>query len=152
MSVTIWCPAAPRQRVTRPCTSPDMGVPCTAEERCGYCTDGQEQYEDTDAPEINLSNANARAVLGAAGLPSEGDLCGTLAHANIPNALQRIMRAVNADRVVESQVRPTVHERGTYGALLIDYGADAPYIQGRVVQLRDILMYASRNGYDVSWG
>ena len=138
MSVTIWCPAAPRQMVTRPCTSPDMGVPCTAEERCGYCTDGQEQYEDTDAPEINLSNANARAVLGAAGLPSEGDRCGTLAHANIPNALQRIMR-----------------ERGTYGALLIDYGADAPYIQGRVVQLRDILMilmYASRNGYDVSWG
>ncbi len=152
MSVTIWCPAAPRQMVTRACTSPSMGLPCTPEERCGYCTDGEEQYEETDAPEINLSSANARVVLSAAGFPSDGELCGTLAHANIPNALQRIMRTLNVERLVESQVRPTVYERGTYGALLIDCGADAPYIQGRVVHLRDILMYASRNGYDVTWG
>jgi hypothetical protein len=64
MSVTFWCPEAPRRTVTKPCDFPG----CVPGNRCGYCDDGVESERVSDAPEFNLCNGNARAILGLVGL------------------------------------------------------------------------------------
>jgi len=152
MSVTFGCPGAPHRHVRRPCSSPDMGLTCTDGDRCGYCDDGFEDVVETDAPSANLSNANAAALFEAVGFGVYGDWSyGTIPHAAVPDALRRILRAVNTDGVAEAYARPPGVDVGAMGARCIDPGEDAEAFIERIYRVRAVLVYAADHGYDVSW-
>ncbi len=152
MSTTFHIPEAPHRSVRRPCTSPEMGLVCRAGDRCGYCDDGFEEDVETDAPTVNLSGVNASVVLNIIGYHEYGDRsCGTVPHGRIGDTLQRILRAINTDGVVDAHVRPAHDELGELGARSVDFGEDAEDVLARIERVRDVLVYAAHNGYAVSW-
>lgn len=152
MSTTFHIPAAPHRYVRVPCTSPGMGLVCRDGDRCGYCDDGFEESVETEAPSVNLSGVNASVVLDIIGYREYGDRsCGTVPHDRIPDALRRILRAVNTDGVVDAHVRPAHDVLGELGARSIDLGEDAGDVRNRIERVRDVLVYAVDNGYGVSW-
>ena len=151
-----------------PCSSPSMGLTCTAEERCGYCDDGfieEPVYEDGAEP-VNMANATARVVLDLLGLESEEGLYGSVPAERVPFLLQRCMvvlakegvRAPYLDeggelprttRVVEGEDGlPTI----TSGPRVF-MGAMSDERVVRVVgRVRDLLSSCAQRGWGVSWG
>lgn len=152
MSVTFRCPDAPREYIRVPCSSPDMGLVCREGDRCGYCDDGFEEVVETDDPSANLSNVNAAALVRALGFGVYGDwTCGSIPHAMVPDALRRILRAVNTDGVAEAYARPADVGVGAMGARCIDPGDDADDFIERIERVRAVLVYAAEHGYGVAW-
>lgn len=149
MSVTFGCSNAPHRYVRRPCSSPDMGLTCTPEDRCGYCIDGFEDYHESDAPTVNMSYATARTVFSLAGV--HGDVVyGRIPHGNIPTVLRTIMVALNTGRA-ESHTTPASVGFGALGAKVIDVGTDVDRVEYWVERFRGLLVYAADHGYDVDW-
>lgn len=105
-------------------------------------------FRDEGDDEINMSNANALAIMRAAGI--EPDYCGTIQVGSIPNVLQSIMRRVNGD--VSRYTRETVDEQGPGQARMISMGIDEDYVVNRLRQLQGLLMRARSAGQDVNWG
>lgn len=95
MSTTFTCPEAPSTSRRAPCTSPELGLTCTADERCGYCDEGWEEQYMTEAPECNFSEDNARALLALLGI--QWDAHGQIPAHEVPVVLRRILRVTNVD-------------------------------------------------------
>jgi hypothetical protein len=152
VSTTFHIPDAPHRYTRVPCSSPSMGLTCTAEERCGYCDDGLETVVETDAPSVNVSNDNAAAFLAATGFHVYGDQgFGYIAHDRIPDAIRRILRAVNTDGVAEAYARPAHDTVGALGARSVDLGEDADDFVERAQRVQAVLVYAADHGYAVAW-
>jgi hypothetical protein len=151
------------------CDSPDMGLTCTAEERCGYCDDGFMEvpvYEDGAEP-VNMANATARVVLDLLGWACEGEgLYGSIPAEGVPFALQRCMvvlakegvRAPYLDeggelprttRVVEGEDGlPTL----TAGPRVFMGAMSDERVVRQVTAVRDLLSTCAQRGWGVSWG
>jgi len=107
VSVTFAATGAPCESVRRPCSSPSMGLTCTAEERCGYCEDGQEWADEYAVPPVDMTNAMARVVFDLLAIEGESEhgLVGSIEHAALPFLLQRCM-VVLGRRVCASPTSP----------------------------------------------
>lgn len=155
MSTTFYIPDAPHRYVRVPCTSPGMGLVCREGDRCGYCDDGFEEEVETDAPSANLSGVNAAAFFAATGIDAlvGGDPSyGRIEHKAIPDAIRRILRAVNTDGVAEAHARPAHDTVGALGARSVDLGEDADDFVERAQRVQAVLVYAADHGYGVVWG
>lgn len=109
-----------------------------------------------DGPEVNVSNANARLVLEALGLPFEDGSGGLDAEDFLGRVLMALAVApadagVPQHRLVpgESTIFGTVTE---HGATFIDCGRREGYLQERLVQLEEVARHAIGKGREVSWG
>jgi len=152
VSINFHIPDAPHRYVRVPCTSPDMGLVCREGDRCGYCDDGLEESVDTDAPSVNLSGVNAAAFFAATGMDAYGDRsCGYIEHGRIPDAIRRILRAVNTDGVAEAHARPAHDTVGAMGARSVDLGEDADDFVERAQRVQAVLVYAADHGFGVAW-
>jgi hypothetical protein len=120
-----------------------------ADARCDRWCRGVTSETHPDWPEANFANANAMGVLELLGLPR--DYCGEIAHADIPSALQRIMRASNTDRA-EQFAFDTHIETGENGATLMIQGQTPERIRGRLSAIQAILVAAHNHGHSVVWG
>lgn len=168
MSVTFTAQGAPSRTVRRPCSSPSMGLTCTAEERCGYCDGGEEWVDEHTVPPVDTSNAMARVVFNLLGVEGEGEhgLVGSVEHAALPFALQRCMvvlakEGVRAPYLDEGGELPRTTRvvKGEDGLPIITTGprvfmgsmSDERVV--RVVErVRDLLSSCAQQGWGVSWG
>lgn len=172
MSVTFCCPGSPTKMV--PCwfctewakERPDL---LNENGRCDdHCTG---MVQESEAPECNFANDNAHGVLMALGLGHgvSGDLYGCLEHADIPGVLQKLMVLLNVDAkrshlieaasvgdplalmiaAVNGEMIPV---SGDQGARVVNCGNTDEQSVRRFTSVRKLLVYASENGLDVSWG
>ena len=166
MSVTFMSVGAGVVSYRRPCSFPDLGVTCTAEERCGYCDDGFEWVNDYPTPPVNMSNFMARVVFDLLAIEGESEhgLVGSLAHNALPFFLKRCM-AVLANEGLRApylggvvKLRPTQVVKGegglptlTPGPLVYMGGLSDERVVHAVEQVRDLFSTCARNGWGVSW-
>lgn len=140
MSVTFGCHEAPSELRRVPCDSPEMGLTCTPEDRCGYCDDGMMDEWVTEVPQVNLANANARSVLALLGLSTEE--WGTVAVADIPAVLQRCLVVLARESARAHLVCDGFEEGGERRMVVNDDGMpehDAVVVHGGVLPTWDKL-------------
>jgi hypothetical protein len=113
-----------------------------------------------DKPEMTIANTNVASLLRILGLDSN-TLMGTIRNKDIPKLLLRI-KNISEDRLKQEQ-RPTTSSqearigdvdgrRGIIrGPMVIDMGLDVDRIRGYLNRLQEILIYAHKNGKDVSY-
>jgi len=168
MSVTFWCPEAPREYKRVPCDAPSMGLTCEPGDRCGYCDDGWMEEKVTECPEVDLANANARQIVALLQMGDPNEEYGDLKVEDIPSVLRRIMVVLAKDGEREHLVRETfdgrAHEprmmkdpetgmdRISCGPRVIDMGNTDAQTVRRVTNIRNLLTWAHEQGLDVSWG
>lgn len=169
MSVTFWCPEAPRE--TRPCPwcgeggmwvgRPEMLTP---EGRCDQWCDGT--VEESVAPEVNFTNDNTRDILRLLSIHNPEGLWGSLTSAEIPAVLQRILVAAAKEssraHLVEStweeggERRIAVNDDGipeiTTGCRVIHCGNSDEQTVHRLESLRELLVWAHEHKMKVAWG
>lgn len=157
MSTTFWIPDAPKDAAVIECDFPG----CVEDNRCGYCCDGLDVIDTSDAPEFNFATANAKSVLSLLGEPAEEYGSWTLDR--MPMIRRAIMRAKAGSRVhlvrevSESQVIKVVNgpdgvtniERG---CTVIDCGNTDEQTMRRLGDLETVVVYAQQHGWEVHWG
>lgn len=100
-------------------------------------------YED-EAPEVNVSNVNARAILDALGhsLDADDELCGG---EDAESFMGRVLMAVAV--APQDAGVPTHHVTPNF----IDCGRPEGYLQDRLEALREVAEYAASKGREVVW-
>lgn len=100
-----------------------------------------------DDADINLSNANARAILEYLGI-ADAELCGEIRSFELRNlctkAIERLL--INGDEGVKTTV-----QKFENGPLVIDYGRPEGYMIRRIKQLYDLTLKAGDIGV-ICWG
>ena len=127
-------------------------VPCDFlgqwhEDHCGC--DGIQEVPV--APEFNITNTNAKALLCLVGFPDDSYLGQELECSEIPKVLQRIMVLLATPGALTAAVRETDVEVREDGARLVRFGIDEDYIVDRLERLRALLVYSSKEGVGVGW-
>lgn len=149
MSSTFMCPEAGSREV--PCEfcaryaaeSPEYLV----DGKCdAYCTGVQTEY---NGPQVNLSGYNTVIVLRMLGLPDEE--YGSIPAAEVPDALRRVLRALNVDRVRAPAIEEPSEERGALGCRAVGFGNTDEDTVRRLTALQTLFVYAADNGFEVVW-
>lgn len=168
MSVTFAAPGAPRHRVPcSTCALVEGDEWAEQNEHGGWCSptcDGTELV--SDAPSVNMTNFAAADILNLLGL-YDGELIGEVQHDDLPDLLQRLVRALNGDL---SNLRrdPIELEPGHAGVVVVEDADGVSRIERRgcrayvggttdeqvVRRLRGLMMlvsWARERGLGVSW-
>lgn len=166
MSITIWCPDAPRVQV--PCEfcatarsggwgvsvgldgnwadPDDLSPEDLARVTCDpWC---QGSHSKSSGPEANLSNHNARTVLGLIGLPPD---CGSLHTDEIPGILRKIADVRHTRGRLTPFVETPTDSQGDGGCRVISAGNSEQDILERLTRIEDVLLWAKDTGYQVEW-
>lgn len=149
MSVTFWVPEAPSTMLKETCdfcadvTDPNWKCPA-----CGG--KGYLEYEESEAPSLNLANANARAILELVGLSTEE--CGRLTTDQIAGTRQQILRGLNSSRSRQSAVREEITLGGEDTCKVICCGYTDEQVQDRLTRFDKVLAYAQEHQMRVTWG
>ena len=171
MSVTFTCMDAPRDKV--PCdicrmereSCEQFGEEIPWNGKGGCCTpwcDGT--HMQTQSPEPNFGNGNARNVLRLLGLDTD-ELYGSCDAATM---LRAIMKARNSDRssAVEAPFELEPGHAGTAvvvddngmqrierrGPRVVSFGNTDEQTMRRLGNLTELAQYASEHGFEISWG
>lgn len=117
----------------------------------GFCEPRVLQITDCDdAPEVNVSNSNARTILEALGIDTSDGLCGEmpadlfLGSALLADALTPADAGVPAHHSVD--------HNGQLNTRVIDCGRPAGYMQDRLAQLAELARWCGLGGRPVVWG
>ena len=134
---------------------------------CGFCK-GKGDYQDrvSDAPEMNLSNSNAQAVMSALGY--EPDYGYSIKPEEIPAVKRRIMQLMNQDGELDQHTRDPEDSQKDFGIVrdkdpetgldrishkkgprMIGGGIDTDYLRGKFQRMLTILDYAQKNNQEV---
>ena len=133
---------------------------------CGFCKGkGTYQEEVSEAPEMNLSNANAQQVMSALGY--EPDYGYTITPADVPNVKRKIMQLTNSDEL-EQHTIPASDEQKDFGMVrstdpltqlqkierkkgprMIGGGVDVEYLRGKFERMMPILDYAQKHNQEI---
>ena len=111
-----------------------------------------DNFDDADAPELNISNTNARALLSILGLDDE-ELGGSVDYKDIPRLMMKIRNIQNAkvDRAVR-QASDTADDPEAQGARIIDFGLSNAQIRAYLDRLLPVLDYAMKRKSDLLYG
>lgn len=163
MSVTFWCPEAPRKRV--PCQFCEDWLKkgwLQEGERCDARCDGTEEV--SEAPEANFSQGNAASVLRLLGFPTNGnDMYGSCGGTELR---QRIFKARNIDR--SAAIQAPLHLKGgdrgvrvshegnvatmeRMGAEVFHCGNTDEQTLRRLDNLEALAVWAQEHDQEVSW-
>lgn len=166
-SMTMWIPKAPVKRVKQDCFACDGGRnkfdgrPCPACNDAGYYMDDQ-----SEGPEINMSNSNARAIMSALGYePDDGY---TIPVDQIPVVKRRILELLNKEGSTSNYTRADTDTRVDHGMVhtkdpvtgldrierkmgprVIGFGIDEDYIHRRLQEVLTLLDYAQKLNAEV---
>lgn len=133
---------------------------------CGFCK-GKGKYEEnvSDAPEMNLSNMNARNLMSALGY--EPDHGYTITAQDVPNVKRRIMQLTNSDELDDytqqggvsqkdfGMVRDKDPETGLdrishkKGPTMIGPDIDIEYLKDKFERMMPILDYAQKHKQEI---
>jgi len=147
---------------------PSMGLPCTIEERCGYCDDGMTDVDVCNAPTLQFSNGTAAGLQRLLGIPFEE--WGDIPREEIPSFLRRFMLLLSDDSARAGVVEPPSDTRGKVttkvttnedglpeivtqgGCRVINLGTSDEQTVRRLTALRELFVRAHRNDSGISWG
>ena len=135
---------------------------------CGLCNGtGKDERNESEAPSMNVSNANASVILNMLGI--EFDYGGSIPVSIIPGIKRRLIKLKNQG--IDQYTRDTTvsqtdhgmkktkdHESGittiapSKGPTMIDVGLSASQIESYVERIMPILDYAQEHNMDVGWG
>ncbi|MGE0315877.1 MAG: DUF1840 family protein [Lautropia sp.] len=101
-----------------------------------------EKHPDLD---VNLSNANALAMLGL--MQVGADAAGEIAPAQLDAVIRRLTRAINS-----AQRRQIATMEDYSLGNFISFGRDDAYVQRTAARLLELTVTARRNGVSVYWG
>ena len=191
MSVTFFIPNSPTTSTEETCMCAQMAPRFDAQfrgevtldeirgelkefawEHCKACrgTGVMTWDEPEEGCEFNLANTNARVLLQLAGLDAV-DLCGSVAHADLPAVVRRLVLAMNSEGTRGAFVRETTVQPAVPGAMvpvrdgsivrLERQGGSPEVIWGglsdeglveRVSRLLNLFRLAQERGSEVCWG
>jgi hypothetical protein len=122
----------------------------TCEECDAYGIYSRAVCDVDDALDVNVSNMNARLLLGMLALDAEDDLCGSLDAADF---LGRVLLAIAADRDDTGVASAVIggSALGQSGATMIDCGLPAGYYAERFGALHALALEADRLGRTIVW-
>jgi hypothetical protein len=158
MSVNFWIPEAPKDAEIVECDF----IGCVPGNRCGYCADGLDVIDTSEAPRANFAEANAHNLLVLLGeVPTQG-VYGSWTLDQMPIIRRAIMRAKAgsrshlireasesyAVRVVNGGDVPTIER----GCSVIDCGNTDEQTMRRLSDLEKVVVYAQEHGWEVHWG
>lgn len=168
MSMDIWVPDASRHKKEVECFFCD-GTGKDHEYPCGLCDGaGTRMVDVSDAPEYNLSNSNASAIMRLLGF--EDSEAWTIDANQLPEVRRKIIRLLNVPGELERGVRSpsdTQHTsreryrdpetglqsiRPVAGPRMIDYGIDTEYLKRRLNNFLEVIEYAQKHGSEVVVG
>lgn len=170
MSVTFWCPEAPRKPVPcQFCQGEYVDFP-KGNGRGGKCDRFCTGFENvSEAPEVNMGSGNAGAILSLLDIPSGaecGEPCGEVV--DIADFRRRIVRARNANRshleadyvelpgghagvaVIEDEDGLPRIQR--MGARMISFGNTDDQTVRRLEALDRLATWAQANNQRITWG
>lgn len=118
----------------------------------------------SDLPEVNLSNATAKAVMDLLGVPFD-EWGGEASGVELDGFIERSLRVVNGASV-EAFVEEGFVQEGAMrmvggaggvtrigrGCTLIDLGVPEERVRRRVADLLELFTRARKGGYKVCWG
>ena len=132
--------------------------------KCELCN-GSGELEDfvSDAPELNVSNSNAAAILDMLGL--EFDYSGIVTHDKLQDLMTRLIKLKNSDKQQHTQ-EPTTNfgQRRTSvdpktglttigrGPTVHDSGRSHSQVERYVDTLMDMVKFAIKNDAALGWG
>lgn len=169
-SMTMWVPDAPREKVKTQCVACDgTGAETWSGEKYPCFDCNQRGYYDeyqSESPEMNLSNANARAVMSALGYePEEGY---KITPQEIPDVKRKILRLLNRDEEIAQHTRQTSDTQADFGMQrskdpetgidrierkqgprMIDIGIDEQYLRDKFERMLSILNYAQKHNQEI---
>ena len=132
-------------------------------EECRVC-DGTGKKEEFVGPvaEFNVSNANGYEIQRMMGL--EPDYAGEITPDDVPTILRRLIKLKNMDSEQHTQA-PSIEQgkarimkdlegnsRIGRGPTMIDMGRSESQVNRYLDDLIEMLQYASKHGYGISWG
>jgi len=134
---------------------------------CGFCK-GKGDYQEmvSDAPEMNLSNMNAQAVMGALGYGA--DYGYTIKPEEIPDVKRKIMQLMNKEGELDQHTRDPEDSQKDFGTVrstdpetgldkierkkgprMIGAGIDMEYLKDKFDRMLKILNYAQKHKYEI---
>jgi len=119
-----------------------------ADEHCPYCN-GTGMSEDREPawPWTNLSNVNARNVLGVLGFVCGQELYGVWEGEGLDVAIRRCLRALNVEKARRPALREPVEEGRFH-----EMGYSDERVQLRVREILLVCRKAKEEGEKVVWG
>jgi hypothetical protein len=105
---------------------------------------GASEHLESEAPSINMANANCRDVTELLGLGREDG--GSIAPSDAPTILRRALKAVNVSGHAERFARDTV-EDGRF----ISVGTTPESVRRRLMGVIEVLKYATEHNQEVHW-
>ena len=169
MSVTFWCPDAPRNETPCRWCVEDKAKGKKPNKLGGYCDPYCCGHTlESESPEANFGNQNAQAILTILGVDTHGEEtpCGAWSLAAIPVMRRKIMLLQNSDtkrrpatweqHEEQGAVRVSKDEEGLVhidrGCQSINCGSSDEQVVRRLGSLDTLLAYAQEHGFGVSWG
>lgn len=128
--------------------------------QCFYCRgSGKEKETVYNLPELNVSNANARRILTMLGF--EDDSTGWIPSERLPELRRTLIRLKNTDRSGHA-IEPSKEQKTrmdtsgdiptiTKGPTMYSGGFSDGYMLSTIERLLDMIDYAQKNGYGISW-
>ena len=107
-----------------------------------------------DAPEINMSNSNAIAILKiiSNGTIARDDLYyGTWEKSELPSIAQRLIWLLNTNSDAESVCKTPFIQESLTGPTVYYSGRSIEYIRTRLEQIQTMVIYASENNFSICW-
>lgn len=133
---------------------------------CGYCH-GKGEHEDwvSDAPELNVSNANAYEIQEMLGIKNP-DFAGGLTPQQLPDAMRRLLQLKNKEKELASYTKQPEFKKGEMrkykddqgntrigrGASMYDFGRSTEQVNRYVDTLIKMIQFAQKHGAGISWG
>jgi len=157
-----WTGSDWERKVTIDCRDCD-GTGKDREHPCFYCRGtGKEEDIMSDAPELQVSNANGKIIQQMLGL--DPDYSGVIYNKDLPNVMRRLILLKNKDTqqytVDPKQERRSVQkwtdDQGithiSRGASMYDMGTSQAQIDRYIDRLIEIIQFAQKNNTSVGWG
>lgn len=146
MSITFWVDKQTLTKEPKPC--PECGG--KASENCNWCIDGVVTDHSSDCADMDLANANARALLCQL-YPEGAESCGEWPLSLLPEINRRLLRIINT-----KQASALISETTTYAnpgrATLIEMGRSQEQVARYYSTLLHIIKDAQRLESSVFWG
>jgi hypothetical protein len=114
--------------------------------KCLYCNGtGKVKRTQSTAPELNVSNANARVVLKILGINEYDELTGHVPSSEFPALQKRLLRLKNIkDKRQQFEIPSTTTKRAE-GPEMIDFGVSSEQVEHYIDSLMEIIKFAQDN-------
>ena len=117
-----------------------------AHEGCFMCKgSGASEHMESEAPSINMANANWRDITELLGLGREEG--GSIAPSDAPTILRRALNAVNVSGHAARFARDEVVEQGR----LFTMATSPESVRRRLMGVIEVLKYATEHNQEVVW-